>query len=133
MQVVTDLRFDESIFHLSVQYLDRFLACSEIPQLQLQLLGCASLLLASKIRHCYIAESKVLATLTDNCYTPDEVCAFELVLITRLGWDVAPVLPTDVLAPLIRQAGLSHVYRLRAHCIIFLTMTTFCEYDYFLF
>lgn len=63
----------DEVFPLSMNYLDRFLSICPIRKSQLQLLGTACLLLASKLRETRPITAEILVFYTDNSITLDDL------------------------------------------------------------
>lgn len=59
----------EDVFPLSMNYMDRFLSVCPIVKTQLQLLGTACLLLASKLREPEHLSASQLVSYTDHSFT----------------------------------------------------------------
>jgi hypothetical protein len=72
-QVCDEQRCEEQVFPLAINYMDRFLCICPIYRQQLQLLGTAALLLASKIRQCHALSVDLLCAYTDHSCTPDQI------------------------------------------------------------
>ncbi|XP_023220094.1 G1/S-specific cyclin-D3-like [Centruroides sculpturatus] len=96
MSEVCDERCCEDVvFPLAMNYLDRFLSIVTIRKSQLQLVGAVCLLIASKLRQSLPFTSELLVYYTDYSVGVDEIRAWELLILTTLKWDVAPVVATD--------------------------------------
>ncbi|KAF2347969.1 Cyclin N-terminal [Trinorchestia longiramus] len=95
---------EEGVFMQAVYLFDAYLYVSTLPKKKLQLLACSCLMLASKIRHPHVLDAALLSAYTRHAWDPLEICKFELHLLAALGWHVSPVLATDFLEPIIRQA-----------------------------
>nr|CAD7256981.1 unnamed protein product [Timema shepardi] len=65
-QVCEEQKCQEEVFSLAANYLDRFLSVRTIKKTQLQLLGCACLLLSSKLREPRPLSAQLLVFYTDN-------------------------------------------------------------------
>jgi len=73
LQVCEEQKCQDEIFPLSMNYVDRFLSICPIRKSQLQLLGTACLLLASKLREAAPLTVELLVFYTDNSVTVDDV------------------------------------------------------------
>lgn len=73
MQVCEEQKCQDEVFPLSMNYVDRFLSICPIRKSQLQLLGTACLLLASKLRETSPLTAEVLVFYTDNSITLDDL------------------------------------------------------------
>lgn len=73
VQVCEEQKCQEEVFPLSMNYMDRFLSVCQIKKSQLQLLGTACLLLASKLREPKPISADYLVFYTDNSITKDDL------------------------------------------------------------
>lgn len=86
---------EDVVFPLAMNYLDRFLSLVTIRKSQLQLVGSVCLLIASKLRQSLPFTSDTLVFYTDYSVSEEEIRAWELLILTTLKWNVAPVVATD--------------------------------------
>ncbi|RWS30942.1 G1/S-specific cyclin-D3-like protein [Leptotrombidium deliense] len=104
--VCEELKCDEIVFPLAINYVDRFLSSTNIRKSQLQLLGAVCLLIASKLRQCEAIHSEDLVYYSDHSLTAKEIIvslcrrpanynAWELLVLSRLKWDISSVVATD--------------------------------------
>ena len=88
-------RMHRETFHLSVEYLDRFLTLSmnEMKVDRLQLIGLSSLYLASKVEEIYPPKLKDFASHLEDYSTnnDDAMKQFELFILETLNWEISPV------------------------------------------
>lgn len=63
----------DEVFSLAVSYMDRFLMCCSIMKNQLQLLGTACMLLASKLRESRPLAGETLVYYTDHSVTKQQL------------------------------------------------------------
>jgi len=106
-EVVIDSAVKLDVFLLSVTIMDSFLDVCPILTNQVQLLASACLLLADKVRSredqiCSIktlSEEEII-DYTDNTITFDELKAWEMLVLSKLDWDVNFVIALDYLEPL---------------------------------
>lgn len=105
LEVCEDQNCQEEVFPLAMTYLDRFLATCSISKNQLQLLGTACLLLASKLREPSARglPADVLVFYTANSITLSDLCNWELLVLSKLKWDMATVTPHDFLQLLLAR------------------------------
>uniref|UniRef100_A0A182PBS0 Cyclin N-terminal domain-containing protein n=1 Tax=Anopheles epiroticus TaxID=199890 RepID=A0A182PBS0_9DIPT len=73
LEVCDEQKCEEQTFPLAVNFFDRFLCALPIDRYHLQLLGCCTLLLASKIRQCQPLTVDVLSAYTDHAVSPDQI------------------------------------------------------------
>lgn len=83
------------VFCLAVNCLDRFLDVVEIKKSQLQLLACACLLVAWKVReHTKISAQKIIKYTNFNV-TIEELLEWEVLLLAKLNWNIPSVVAID--------------------------------------
>ena len=70
--------------------LDRTLAAKAYKPEFLQLVGVASFLIASKLEEYFPADIEKLCHLTEDSYTPGEVIAMEVKILSMLDFKVRP-------------------------------------------
>lgn len=75
-------------FFLSVNLIDRFLETFNCPRNQLQLVGIASLFLASKYEEIYPPELKDFSTVCDRTYSEDQIVDMESQILLTLSFDL---------------------------------------------
>ncbi|XP_034825629.1 G1/S-specific cyclin-D3 [Maniola hyperantus] len=108
LEVCEDHSCQEEVFPLAISYLDRFLSTCRIGKSQLQLLGTACLLLASKLREPSSRglPADLLVFYTANSITLTDLCSWELLVLSKLKWDVAGVTAHDFLPLLLSRLPL---------------------------
>jgi cyclin D2 len=102
-EVCEEEQCQDEVFPLAVNIMDRFLALVEIRKNQLQLLGAVCLFLASKLRQTRPLCTKRLVEYTDYSITSKELLGWELVVLSRLKWDLAAITPNDFVSPILRR------------------------------
>lgn len=91
MEVSAEFQLKRETFHYSVNYIDRFLSLSPgLSKSNLQLLGTAALLLASKMEEVFMPKLRDFVRTTDNGYDISQLESMELLLARTLGWQLAP-------------------------------------------
>lgn len=72
-KVCEEQRCEDDVFPLAMNYLDRFLGMREISRTQLQLLGSACMLVASKVKETIPLTAQKLVIYTDHSITHQEL------------------------------------------------------------
>ena len=69
-------------FHLSVDFVDRYLAAThDVPKSQLQLIGTTSLFVAAKFEEIYPPKLQEFAYVTDGACTEKDILQLEIVML----------------------------------------------------
>lgn len=99
LEVCENHNCQEEVFPLAMSYLDRFLSVCAVGKNQLQLLGTACLLISSKMRepNSRGLPASLLVFYTANSITLSDLSNWELLVISKLKWDIAGVTPHDFL------------------------------------
>lgn len=74
--------------YLTVNILDRFLEAKIVTRRKLQLVGCASMLAASKYEEIYAPECSDFVSMSDNAFTVDELLDMESLVLNTLNFNV---------------------------------------------
>ncbi|MES1902721.1 MAG: Cyclin-A2 [Paramarteilia canceri] len=88
MDVVDDLKMTRETLFLTISLIDRFLSKMAVVRGKLQLVGTASLLIASKFEEIYPPEVKVFSFITENSYSEKEVLEMESLILKTLGFQI---------------------------------------------
>ena len=80
-------------FYLAVNILDRYLSIVETKRCVLQLVGVASMLIASKYEDIFPPDVKEFAYITDKAFTKEEVIMMERKILNTLNYQVTIVTP----------------------------------------
>jgi len=105
LEVCEETRCSETpeVFSLAMNYMDRFLAQCRISKSQLQLLGAASLFLASKFKAIDHISSEKLVMYTDFSITAQELKDWELLVLHKLRWELSSTTANDYLDHIIHR------------------------------
>ncbi|XP_063909462.1 G1/S-specific cyclin-D2-like [Zophobas morio] len=126
MEVCEEQRCQDDVFLLSMNYLYRFLAITNIKKNQLQLLGAACMLVASKLRESRPLSAETLVFYTDHSITVGMLTSWELLVLSKLKWDIVAIVPVDFLPHLLirldfERVGLKHDL-VKKHAKILITL-----------
>lgn len=80
VEVAEEYKLATETLYLTVNYVDRYLSVKVVPRSQLQLVGVACMLVASKFEEVYAPAVDEFVYISDNTYTKDEVAEFLLAL-----------------------------------------------------
>lgn len=131
LEVCEAQKCQEEVFPLSMNYMDRFLSVCPIVKTQLQLLGTACLLLASKLREPEHLSASQLVGYTDHSFTEADLWSWELLVLSKLKWDMSAVTPHDFFDHILRRLPVDTVSwdigMIRRHTQTFIAL---CARDY---
>lgn len=116
LEVCEETRCSETpeVFSLAMNYMDRFLALCRISKSQLQLLGAASLFLASKFKAIDHISSEKLVMYTDFSITTQELKDWELLVLHKLRWELSSTTAMDYLDHIIPRLCLPNSVDIRS-------------------
>ena len=97
LEVCQDQQCQPQVFHLSLNYLDRFLSQKRIKKTQFQLVGTVCIFLASKMCECAPITAEKLLVYTDNSVSLDELLHWEMLVLATLKWELSAVTPLSFL------------------------------------
>jgi len=104
LQVQHYLKLSQETLYLGISLLDTILDKRDVEADKLQLVGIASLYVASKCEEYYPADLKKLVHLTENSYRVQDVFDMELVLLGVIHFQVYVPTPADFLPRLCKAA-----------------------------
>merc|ERR1711983_573242 len=99
VQVNSQFKLLQETLYLTVAVLDRYLQASacKIEKKNLQLVGVAAMLVASKYEEMYAPEIGDFVYITDNAYTEKQIRKMEIEILGVLGFDLGRPLPLHFL------------------------------------
>uniref|UniRef100_A0A8C1JJE8 Cyclin D2, b n=1 Tax=Cyprinus carpio TaxID=7962 RepID=A0A8C1JJE8_CYPCA len=103
LEVCEEEKCEEDVFPLAMNYLDRFLAAVPTRKCYLQLLGAVCLFLASKLKACQPLSARKLCMYTDNSITSQQLLEWELVVLSKLKWNLAAITPLDFIEHILHK------------------------------
>ncbi|XP_018569603.1 G1/S-specific cyclin-D3-like [Anoplophora glabripennis] len=132
MEVCEEQKCQEEVFSLAMNYMDRFLMCCSIKKNQLQLLGTACMLLASKLRESRPLAGETLVYYTDHSVSKQQLWKWELLVLSKLKWDVAAVTPQDFLKHLLNRLPLEDKWNINYDMVLShaKTLITLCAREF---
>lgn len=89
VEVAEEYKLHRETLFLAVNYIDRFLSKISVLRGKLQLVGAASMFLASKYEEIYPPDVAEFAYITDDTYTKQQVLRMEHLILKVLTFDVA--------------------------------------------
>ncbi|KAI1882264.1 hypothetical protein AGOR_G00248890 [Albula goreensis] len=129
LEVCEEQKCEEEVFPLAVNYLDRFLAVVPTRKCHLQLLGAVCMFLASKLKETRPLSAEKLCIYTDNAIKPQQLLQWELVVLGKLKWNLAAVMPNDFIEHILGRLALPRdklaLIRKHVHTFIALCATDF--------
>lgn len=127
LEVCEEEKCEEDVFPLAMNYLDRFLAAVPMRKCYLQLLGAVCLFLASKLKACRPLSTRKLCMYTDNSITCQQLLEWELVVLSKLKWNMAAITPLDFIEHILHKLPFPEdrltLIRKHAHTFIALCAT----------
>lgn len=105
-EVCEESRCEDDVFPLAVNLFDRFLSVASIRKTHLQLLGTCCMFLASKLKETFPLTAENLVKYTDYSINLEELLNWEILVLNKLRWDIAAIVPNDFLEYLFSRIAL---------------------------
>lgn len=93
IQIHEKLSLVEETLYLTINLIDRYLSSTDLGLNKLQLLGIASIFLASKYQEIYAPELRDFVHCSDNIYSGEEIVKMETDLLKKLNYKMLIVSP----------------------------------------
>ncbi|XP_060531146.1 G1/S-specific cyclin-D2-like [Cylas formicarius] len=126
LEVCEEQMCEDCVFPLAVNLLDRFLCVCRIKRQQLQLLGATCLLVASKLRSTNALPIELLCAYTDYSVTYDNIQSWELLLLSKLQYNLSAVTGFDYIDQVIERCSWgdqSNLLRRHSHTLVSICYT----------
>lgn len=107
LEVCEEQQVNLRTFPQAVDVLDRYLSVVNIDKNNLQLIGIASIYIASKIVECLPLNTDTCVMYTDYSVTKDQLIEMEFILLAHFKWDVYSTLSHDLVSPILFIFNLS--------------------------
>lgn len=88
VEVGEEYRLSSETLYLAINYVDRYLSLARIEKSQLQLVGVAAMLIASKYEEIYPPQVDEFVYISDNTYTRDQIFLMETQVLVALDFQL---------------------------------------------
>lgn len=135
LEVCEDQRCENAVFPMAMNYFDRFLSLTNVQKKHLQLLGGVCLLMASKFRQTRSISVDNIVDYTDFSVTREDILNWELLVLSKLNWDMSATIPDDFVDQLLNRLHIEgrDAEKVRKHAAIFISLCStehnFLEYS----
>eukprot|EP00250_Pteridium_aquilinum_P019459 c24441_g2_i1 orf=50-1633(-) len=119
----------ETLF-LTINLIDRFLACQNIMRKNLQLVGVTAMLLASKYEEIWSPEVKDFVYISDKAYTKEQILEMEKQMLNKLKFNLTVPTPYVFLVRYLKAAGSDTQLEMLAFFFTELCLTEYCMVKY---
>ncbi|OWM85119.1 hypothetical protein CDL15_Pgr027906 [Punica granatum] len=131
VEVAEEYRLVPDTLHLTVNYIDRYLSGNVMNRQRLQLLGVASMMIASKYEEICAPQVEEFCYITDNTYFKDEVLQMESAVLNHLKFELTAPTAKCFLRRFVRAAqAASEVPSMQLECLAnYLAELSLLEYS----
>ncbi|PHT99377.1 Cyclin-A1-1 [Capsicum chinense] len=131
VEVAEEYRLVPDTLHLTINYIDRYLSGNLMDRQRLQLLGVASMMIASKYEEICAPQVEEFCYITDNTYFKEEVLQMESAVLNYLKFEMTAPTAKCFLRRFVRAAqGLNEVLSLQLeHLASYIAELSLLEYD----
>jgi cyclin A len=105
IEVAEEYKLSSETLYLAVSYIDRYLSKKTVMRGKLQLVGVASMLLASKYEEIYAPSVDEFVYISDNTYTKEEVFSMESNVLDTLEFCLTGATIKNFLRRFLKAAG----------------------------
>jgi len=102
LEVTEEQQCQAEVFHLAINYLDRYLATRDMPKSQFQLIACVCMFLASKFKETCPLPAEHLVIYTDYSVSVKDIMQWEMTVLDVLQWDLSAVTPYSIMDHILR-------------------------------
>ncbi|XP_059453702.1 cyclin-A1-1-like [Corylus avellana] len=118
VEVAEEYRLVPDTLYLTVNYIDRYLSGNAMNRQRLQLLGVASMMIASKYEEICAPQVEEFCYITDNTYFKEEVLEMESAVLNYLKFEMTAPTTKCFLRRFVRAAqGINEVPCLQLECL----------------
>ncbi|XP_014667160.1 PREDICTED: G1/S-specific cyclin-D2-like [Priapulus caudatus] len=107
LEICEEMKCEEEVFPLAMNYLDRYLSIVPSRKAHLQLLGAVCMFLASKLKDSNPLTAEKLCYYTENSINCQQLMDWEVYVLSRLKWDLSAVTAHDFLEHLMSRLQLT--------------------------
>jgi len=132
LEVTEEQQCQPEVFHLAINYLDRFLATTNISKTKFQLVAATCLFLASKFKETSPLPAEHLVIYTDYSISIQEIMSLEMTVLDALQWDLSAVTPYSILDHILRTVNFQPMFDprvVRKHAETFVALAA-TEYSF---
>jgi cyclin A len=104
VEVAEEYRLVPETLHLSVNYIDRFLAQVPVIRSKLQLVGVTCMLIAAKFEEIHPPAVDEFVYISDNTYSRDEILQMESLVLNRINFQLSVATCKAFLSRLLKAA-----------------------------